>query len=220
MNLGSGNPTNGIRYQNADASDFGVNQDGLGNLRGYAYGANIGWINFEESGAPKVDLKTGKLSGTIWSANCGWISLSNSVAFVQTDTISPGSLAPNGLPNAWLLSHFGTINIDPDADPDGDGMSNAEEYIAGTSPTSRRESLQIVGQTVDSEGTTSTLTWTSVATRSYRIQYAQNLDAPSTWTDSSLGLIDPDGSLTTRHLSAPDAAMRFFRIQAVRLLSR
>src|ERR1039458_43769 len=44
INLGNGNPTNGIRYLNLSASDFGVNQDGLGNLRGYAYGANIGWI--------------------------------------------------------------------------------------------------------------------------------------------------------------------------------
>src|SRR5882762_3216800 len=56
INLGSGAPTNGIQYQNLAASDFGVNQDGLGNLRGYAYGANIGWINFENTGGPKVDL--------------------------------------------------------------------------------------------------------------------------------------------------------------------
>src|SRR5271155_3147508 len=41
INLGSGSPTNGIYYQNLSANDFGVNQDGLGNLTGYAYGANI-----------------------------------------------------------------------------------------------------------------------------------------------------------------------------------
>src|SRR5580658_3975665 len=101
INLGSGSPTNGIYYQNLSASDFGVNQDGLGNLRGYAYGANIGWINFESTGAPKVNLLTGQFSGYIWSANCGWISLSNSVAYVQTDSIRQGALAPNGLPIAW-----------------------------------------------------------------------------------------------------------------------
>ena len=32
INLGSGSPTNGIQYQNLSASDFGVNNDGLGNL--------------------------------------------------------------------------------------------------------------------------------------------------------------------------------------------
>ena len=30
----------------------------------YAYGANIGWINFEAVGAPKVDLTTGRLQNS------------------------------------------------------------------------------------------------------------------------------------------------------------
>src|SRR5690348_5706383 len=33
INLGNGSPTNGIQYQNVSANDFGVNHDGLGNLR-------------------------------------------------------------------------------------------------------------------------------------------------------------------------------------------
>src|SRR6185295_16893447 len=65
IHLGSNAPANGIQYQNNSATDFGVNHDGIGNLRGLAYGANIGWINFENTGAPKVDLKTGTLSGFI-----------------------------------------------------------------------------------------------------------------------------------------------------------
>src|SRR5947209_12808559 len=113
ISLGSGAPVNGIQYLNNAANDYGVNNDGLGNLRGYAYGANIGWINFENIGAPKVDLKTGKLNGFIYSANCGWISLSNAVAYVQTDKIAPGTDSNNdGIPDAWALQHFGTINID------------------------------------------------------------------------------------------------------------
>jgi hypothetical protein len=91
IHLGGNAPANGIRYQNNSATDYGVNQDSLGNLRGYAYGANIGWVNFENAGAPKVDLATGKLSGCAYSANCGWISLSNAQAVVQTATITPGT---------------------------------------------------------------------------------------------------------------------------------
>src|SRR5208283_5147146 len=107
INLGSGVPTNGIYYQNLSANDFGVNQDGLGNLSGYGYGANIGWITFEQTyGQPKVNLLTGQLSGSVWSANCGWISLSNAVAYVQTDYLYPGPLAPDGLPIPWLLTYF------------------------------------------------------------------------------------------------------------------
>ena len=53
INLGSGSPTNGIRYQNLTAGDFGVNHDGVGNLRGYAYGANIGWISSRTPARPQ-----------------------------------------------------------------------------------------------------------------------------------------------------------------------
>lgn len=49
----------------------------------------------------------------------------------------PGShddLDGNGLPDAWERRHFGRIGTDPSADPDSDGLSNAEEYAEGTNP--------------------------------------------------------------------------------------
>jgi hypothetical protein len=171
LNLGSGSPTNGIYYSNISASDWGVNQDGLGNLRGYAWGANIGWINFEDTGAPKVDLYSGKMSGLVWSANCGWISLSNAMAYVQTDTIAAGALAPDGLPIAWLLANFGTTNIDANADPDHDGMSNLQEYLAGTDPNDGSDYLHVTSIIRDNPPSTRTvLWWTSKPTRFYAIQ--------------------------------------------------
>jgi hypothetical protein len=218
LNLGSGSPTNGIRYQNLSANDFGVNQDGLGNLRGYAYGANIGWLNFENSGAPRVDLRTGKFSGYAYSANCGWISLSNASAYVQTDSFDPGLLAPNGLPIAWLLTYFGTTNVNPNADPDSDGMSNRQEYLAGTDPTNHNDNLQITAFSTAPGGTLATVTWQSNPTRFYYLQKAPDL-APAVWTDSGLGLISPDGASTTRSFADTNALMRFYRVRAVRPLS-
>ncbi len=218
INLGSGSPTNGIRYQNLDASDFGVNHDGLGNLRGYAYGANIGWINFENTGAPTVDLKTGKLSGYVYSANCGWISLSNAFAYVQTDSFWPGPLAPDGLPIPWLMTYFGTTNVNANADPDGDGMSNAQEYLAGTNPNDANSLLRITAYATAPNGTTNALTWTSVLTRFYHVQETISLTAPG-WYDSGLGLISPDGAFTTRNVADTNAAVRFYRVQAVRPLA-
>ena len=218
INLGSGSPTNGIYYQNLSANDFGVNQDGLGNLRGFAYGANIGWINFESTGAPKVNLLTGQLSGSVWSANCGWISLSNADAYVQTDTISPGPLAPDGLPIAWLLTYFGTTNVNANADPDGDGMSNYQEYLAGTNPTNANDYLAITAESFASSGTNATLTWNSVPTRFYYIQKTASLSSP-VWVDSGLGLIMPVGASTAVGFTDTNAPMRFYRVQAVRPLT-
>jgi hypothetical protein len=218
IHLGSGSPTNGIRYQNSSAADFGVNHDGLGNLRGYAYGANIGWINFEITGAPKVDLCTGQFSGYVWSANCGWISLSNAFAHVQTDSFDPGALAPNGLPIAWLLANFATTNVNANADADGDGMSNAQEYYAGTNPNDVTDYLRITAESFAPGGTLSSLTWTSVSNRCYYIQGTLSLNPVVTWYDSGLGDIMPDGLLTTRSFGATNAPMRFYRVQAVRPL--
>ena len=215
ISLGSGAPANQIQYQNNAAGDFGVNHDGLGNLRGYAYGANIGWINFEATGAPKVDLYTGKLSGYAYSANCGWISLTNAGAFVQTDSIQKAPLSTNGLPIAWLLQQFGTTNVNANADADGDGVSNANEYLAGTNPNNASDYLRITsfnrGQLNDPSRLD--MMWTSVPSRQYAIQQRSNLTT-NVWADYVvfpwLGANNAAwGDSTTQH---------FYRIRAFRPL--
>ena len=219
INLGNGSPTNGIYYQNLSTNDFGVNQDGLGNLRGYAWGANLGWINFETNGAPKVDLRTGIMSGYAYSANWGWISLSNAFAYVQTDTIQPGALDASGLPIAWELQNFGQTGVDPNADPDGDGMNNLQEYLAGTDPNDAGSNFRITAESFSSGGTNGSLTWSSVPSRFYHIQKNPAL-ATTNWTESSLGLVSPSAGLaTTGSFTDTNAPMRFYRVQAVLPLS-
>jgi hypothetical protein len=219
ISLGSGTPANGIQYQNNSATDWGVNHDGLGNLRGYAWGANIGWLNFENTGAPKVDLNTGKLSGYVWSANCGWISLSNALAHVQTDVIANGADTDgDGLPDAWERLHFGNLSPTAGDDPDGDGMNNLQEYLAGTNPLNGNDNLRITVFSTPPGGTMPVVTWTSTPTRRYYLEKALNLGVP-VWVDSGLGQIEPDGASTTRSFSDTNAPMRFYRVRAVRPLS-
>lgn len=213
LNLGSGTPANQIQYQNNSATDYGVNNDGLGNLRGYAYAANIGWLNFENTGAPKVDPFTGNLSGSVWSANCGWISLSNATAFVQTDSIQKGALAPDGLPIAWLRQNFLTTNVVPQLDPDGDGVSNADEYLAGTDPLNANSVLKITCVFRDVPSSSTLLNWNAVTTRYYSIQTNNTLTA--TWGDKASPQV-----LGLNNVNFFDAATtnRFYRIRAYRPL--
>jgi hypothetical protein len=214
INLGSGSPTDGIRYQNI-AGDCGVNLSSLGSLSGWAWGANIGWINFGTNGLASVDLDTGKFSGYAWSANCGWISLSNFQAFVQTDSLYPGpDTDNNGLPDPWERDHFGHIGVDPNADPDNDSSSTGKEYAAGTDPNNGTDYLRITSYSFGPEGTSATLTWTSTPTRRYYIHEAPRLVPPS-WADSGLGRITPDGASTTRTFPDSAAPMRVYRVEAV-----
>ncbi len=45
-------------------------------------------------------------------------------------------LNANGIPDTWEMANFNSLAVDMNADADGDGISNAMEYLFGTSPTS------------------------------------------------------------------------------------
>lgn len=41
----------------------------------------------------------------------------------------------DGLPDSWELAHFGNLSQTATGDPDGDGVSNLQEFLDGTDPT-------------------------------------------------------------------------------------
>lgn len=214
--LGNG-PTNGWLYSNASSNDWGVNHDGAGSLSGYAYGANIGWINFEQThGRPHIDLWNGNLDGYVWSANIGWIGLSNTYAYVRTDSLDAGPDSDgDGIPDPWEYRMGGDLPTFTDGghDEDADGVPDVEEYPADTDPTDPADMLAITNFQRQSD--TNSLTWTIEQTRFYELQQATTLTAAAAWSDSGLGQMSPDpGPSMTREVVDPSATPRFYRVRA------
>jgi len=219
INFGSGSAANGVYYSNSSASDFGVNQDGTGRLRGYAYGANIGWINFEDTGNPTVNLLTGQLTGYAYSANCGWISLADTNVVVYTDIIRRGlSTAGDGIPDAWKILNFGSISnplAAANADPDGDGRTNLQEYRDGTNPNNPNSALAILPPFPKSGASPATLTWTSVPSAGYTYTIEYNVDLISGWTDSGLRPFQASGGTNTSTAVNISGTQKFYRVRAI-----
>ncbi|MGH7981246.1 MAG: hypothetical protein ACREE6_17860, partial [Limisphaerales bacterium] len=134
---------------------------------------------------------------------------------VQSDTLYPGPLAPNGLPTAWLLTYFGTTNVNANADPTGKGMTIGQDYVAGTDPNNADSILRITAESFGPDGTMANVTWDSEPTRLYYILETTNLASP-VWLDSSPGLIAPSASsATTAGFTDKNAPARYYRVQAL-----
>lgn len=229
INMGDGTPENNVQYSNASATDFGVNyvtdptQPGRALLRGFAYGANIGWINFESVGNPRLRFSDGRMEGFAWSANCGWINLGDGTFAVKTDFILPGlDTDTDGLADAYEFLYLGGLAGDPNADNDGDMMTNLQEYLEGTAANNANDRLRITMYTANPGGTNNLITWASTVSRLYQIEVNsnQNLDPAQWMNDVTLGVITPDaGTSTTRNVVSAASFKRFYRVRAIRPLA-
>jgi hypothetical protein len=207
IDTGNGTPASGVQYSQT-SGEWGVNHDGAGNLSGYAYGANIGWIYFDPSIAtpPRVDLTTGEMSGFAYGANVGWIGLDG-----ITTNFAPGSDSDGDvIADAWEYEQLAAAGLPPvlgtlgTGDADGDGVSNTEEYEADTNPFDADDVLRIT-QLTPATGS-ATLQWTFSPRRIYQVKTSTDL---VTWT--------PYGAPTTADSAAiptGGASRIFFTVEA------
>ena len=103
--------------------EYGVVNDGNGNLSGYAWGVNIGWIKFDPN-VPgdandyrvKID-EDGYFSGYAWAENFGWISFNTSEYRVRACVVGLDDFA--NFADDWLSGNpvaAGNLNGDEDID--------------------------------------------------------------------------------------------------------
>lgn len=224
IHLGSGAPTNGYVYGNGATNDYGVNHDGRGNLRGYGWSDSVEWIVFEDSGSPRINLRTGLITGLAYSPALGWISLSNTLVKLETRWLEPGPDEDgDGIPDMWEIARAGdTTTLSGGQDADLDGVDDDLEYIADTDPTDSNELFTIQAFTLPRSDATADVTWASSPTRLYAIETNGVLNATGWTAVAALGLISPDPQTNRTQRTVPGGPVgrEYYRIKAVRPLPR
>ncbi len=140
-------------------------------------------------------------------------------------TISATDSDNDGLPDAWETDHELNAHDATDAmrDEDGDGLTNQQEYRAGTDPHDARSTLAVATATRTAEGHF-TITWSAVAGVRYRIQYSNgtsNGGFDGMFTDlprsSELETCPATGPMTFTDdftlTGPPPQGVRFYRIR-------
>jgi hypothetical protein len=113
---------------------------------------------------------------------------------------------------AWLQQYGLPTNGSADyVDSDGDGMSNWQEWIAGTNPTNALSVLAMLVPTNNGSGIT--VTWQSVATRSYYLQAGTNLSGAPMFQTIQTNIPGQAGTTSVVDTNAnPGAGQYFYRV--------
>ncbi len=160
----------------------------------------------------------------VWTGNLYVLQPATNLAVLADDgfghtgpsplfTVQPDPDSDNdGLPDDWELRYFGSLNAPnggPNDDPDGDGLTNLEEYLAGTNPLDPASVLAITAIAVDAAA--AHIIFPTILGHHYRVERADSL--PAAWTPIADDLAGTGGLLEVTDPFAPDRPTRFYRVR-------
>ncbi len=118
----------------------------------------------------------------------------------------------NGLPDYWEELYFGgPTKADPAADDDGDGMTNVQEFLAGTNPLDANSVLRIDSILRTPGGLE--IQFPSVSGKTYRIEYSSDLQ---TWAALPTNIPGTGGAIRLSIADPSSASWMFYRLELIR----
>jgi fibronectin type 3 domain-containing protein len=153
-------------------------------------------------------INTGLTNGTIYYYV---------VTALNTATESLASTEVNVVPlsesQQWRLANFGTTansgNAADTADPDGDGLTNAQEFSAGTNPNNASSALGV--SQVQASGNDLLVSFATVLGKVYRVDRSDTLQ-PNSWTTLQTNISGTGGTVQITDAGAAAQTKRFYRI--------
>ncbi len=137
------------------------------------------------------------------------VAYANGYLEIQPATMDWNFDGVNDLYQRQYFPVFTATNAGPNADPDGDGVNNYAESIAGTVPTNAGSYLKM--RSVARTNNTATIRWDSVNGKRYQMTYRTNLDDGS-WQNVGAP-VTAGGTNALYSDTAASNAMRIYRVQ-------
>ncbi len=203
------NATYTIEYfasSTADPSGFGEGQYFLGSTNVTMNGS--GSATFSIALAPAVPAGY-VISATATDALGNTSEFSNALTVVTSDADS------DGIPDNWTNSFFGHStgqagdHSRATDDADGDGMTNAQEFVAGLDPKNSNSVLRI--SSVTRSGDNTLIGFRSVTGKIYQLQYRDDL-ATGNWLPLTDGIVGTGATLQVNDSSSTGLTKRFYRV--------
>lgn len=226
-------PLLGPNFDNADAGFAGLFPSKTLTFMTAPGSAGLGWVSVEVR--QTTNLITWLLNDTVVAQYTNTSAFTNGNILIGYNDNFPSSggadtfvifdnvrvetipdLDANGLPDAWEIQYFGHTGVDPDADPDGDGMSNLREYLPGTNPTNAASAFRILSAAKINNDML--LDWTTVGGHSYVAQFVTNSTGSLTTNFLDLSPVisvggTNEGSTNYLHLGGATNRASYYRVR-------